>query len=80
MDPLQGVTPPSTYGDATALQAAHSGGNPPDSAFVAVVSGGLAPDLARLVVAWPSLPKTTRSIILAMAGHVEDAERGRGRP
>jgi hypothetical protein len=34
----------------------------------------------KVVLAWPGLSPVTRQIILSLAGHVEDGERGRGRP
>jgi len=45
---------------------------------VALFSGSFAPDLARLILAWPSLPDATKQAVLAMVGAAEGAHAGRG--
>jgi len=46
-----------------------------ENAAVALLSGSFVPDLARVILAWPSLDAATRAIILSLAGHGHDAER-----
>jgi hypothetical protein len=47
---------------------------------VALLSGSFAPDLAKVVLAWPALSATTRQTILALAGQCADAEPVRAHP
>ena len=66
---------PLQQGDPAAV--AHGTAPSAENAFVALVSGSFAPDLSRVILAWPSLDATTRAIILSLAGHGHDAEHGR---
>jgi len=56
-----------------APETAHSAEN----AAVAVLSGSLAPDLARVILAWPSLPDESKAAILALVA-AHEATQGKG--
>ena len=46
---------------------------------VAVLSGSLAPDLARVILAWPALPEESKAAVLALVAAHDAAHAGRVR-
>jgi hypothetical protein len=51
-----------------------------EAAFVALVACTLAPDLAKVVLAWPSLSPEMRRILLALCEHLDTREREEAAP
>ena len=48
-----------------------------ENGAVALLSGSFAPDLARVILAWPGLPDPTKQAILAMVRATQDVTSGR---
>jgi len=67
------------------IQNDDAGGAPRNSALceensaVAVLSGSVAPDLARVILAWPSLPDESKAAVLALVAAHEASTAGRVR-
>ena len=76
--PAKSNTPNSLQsGDANG--AAHGTALGAENAAVAVLSGSLAPDLARVILAWPSLPDESKAAVLALVAAHEATDAGRVR-
>ena len=70
---------PSNLQNADTSSAAHGTAPASENAAVAVLTGSVAPDLSRVVLAWPALPDESRAAILALVAAHEASTAGRVR-
>jgi len=78
-DKVLTATPPDSCTSSCTAEADPGRLTALQDAIVAVLSGAFAPDLARLILVWPSLDATTRAIIVNLVGSVNLEEDGRRR-